>query len=102
MCPERAPELLQYYNWEAAHAKCEIVNLISGKVHLVPEDMDIFEEDWERMKKGVRLSRQMKELPSFSGMSLILRNSRYKWLVIYQNMSIGLTPILNCEGQKTL
>ena len=50
VCPECAPELLRYYNWEGAHAKCEIVNLACGKGHLVPEDWDLFEEDWERVK----------------------------------------------------
>ena len=51
MCPECALQLLQYSNWEGAHAKCEIVNLACGKDYLVPKDWDIFEEDWERMKE---------------------------------------------------
>ena len=51
MCLECAPELLQYYNWEGGHDKCETVNLACGKDHLVLEDLDIFEEDWETMKE---------------------------------------------------
>ena len=60
MCPECAPELPQYYNWEAAHAKCEIVNLVCGKDHLVPKDWDIFEEDWERMKERCKSVKTIK------------------------------------------
>ena len=51
MCSECAPELPRYYNWEADHAKCETVNLVCGKGHLVPEDWDILEEDCETMKE---------------------------------------------------